>query len=156
TVAVGNGEKYLSRAMGFDEKVEVDLRRLALEVGDVFMLSTDGGHDFVPETMLQEVLQRASEGDSSRLGSLCYELIEAARALGSSDNLTCQLARVDALADATADEYLQHLTRLPFPPELEVGSVLDGFQVLSVLHESSRSQLYLVRAPRSERQLVMK
>lgn len=151
TVRVGDNEKYLSRAMGFDTKVEVDWHTLPLEPGDLFLLSSDGVHDHVDPAELEELL--ISEADLERA---CAELLRRAHQHGSADNLTCQLVRVDALPDTTLDEYLQHLSRLPFPPELAPGMELDGLRVVSELHASSRSQLYLVDQLESGRRLVMK
>lgn len=151
TVQVSKNEKYLARAMGFDAKVEVDLHQVQLEVGDVFVLTSDGVHDFVPPSRFTELLASTSD-----IESVCGELIEEATRNGSTDNLTCQLVRVEELPDASADEYLRHLTQLPFPPELSSGSELDGFVVERELHASNRSQLYLVRRKEDDQLLVMK
>jgi serine/threonine protein phosphatase PrpC len=151
TVRVGDNEKYLSRAMGFDTKVEVDWHTLPLEQGDLFLLSSDGVHDHIDSAEVEAVL--SSEPDLDRA---CGELLRRAHEHGSADNLTCQLLRVDALPDTTLDEYLQHLSRLPFPPELSPGMELDGLRVVSELHASSRSQLYLVDQLETGRRLVMK
>jgi serine/threonine protein phosphatase PrpC len=151
TVSVGGSEKYLARAMGFDTKVEVDLRQTELEVGDVFVLTSDGVHDYVDRNQIAHRLTASSD-----LDAICDGLIDDALAANSPDNVTCQVLRVEALPDASADEYVRQLTQLPFPPELSVGSELDGFVVERELHASSRSQLYLVRDPRTDRRLVMK
>jgi serine/threonine protein kinase len=82
--------------------------------------------------------------------------MNAALEAGSDDNVTCQWLRVDSLPNADADEYVNHLTALPFPPPaLEPGWVLDGFKIERELHASSRSQLYLVTDPAGQN-LVMK
>jgi serine/threonine protein phosphatase PrpC len=46
-VHVGGGQSYLGRAFGIGPQVEVDYRTVPLEVGDTFVLATDGVHAFV-------------------------------------------------------------------------------------------------------------
>ncbi len=156
TVQVTGSEKYLARAMGFDSKVEVDLNRSPLEEGDLFLLTSDGIHDSVPDSLLVEFLQGTPKGDSKALEKHCQALIDLAHARGSSDNLTCQLVRVDKLPKSSAAEYIDRLSNLPFPPELSVGDVLDGLVVKKELHASSRSQLYLVEEKNTGWPFVMK
>lgn len=151
TVRVGDREKCLSRAMGFDAKVEVDWRSLPLEPGDAFLLTSDGVHDHVEPREIEELLARPLEPAQA-----CAELVERALARGSDDNLTCQLVRVESLPDTSLDDYLERLSALPFPPELGVGSVLDGYRVLEELHASRRSQVYLVEHAASGKRLAMK
>jgi serine/threonine protein phosphatase PrpC len=155
-VQVSGSEKYLARAMGFDPKIEVDLTRTPIERGDLFLLTSDGIHDFVRDGELTRCLAEAHHGDSEILDRTCLRLIELAKAAGSRDNLTCQILKVDALPDASADEYLARLAQLPFPPELAVGKRLDSFVVKQELHASKRSQLYVVEEVATGKQLVMK
>src|SRR5690606_290690 len=132
-VRVSGRTSYLARAMGLDSSVSVDLKRQAVFDSDVYLLTTDGIHDYLPAESMGRIL-----AESADLQAACRRLIAEAHAAGSPDNLTCQLVRVDALPDTTADEYVQHLTELPFPPELSPGMVLDGFRVERELHASAR------------------
>ena len=50
-----------------------------------------------------------------------------------------------SLPESNLEDYSAQLTRLPFPPELQVGMKLDGYRVIREIFASSRSQLYLVR-----------
>ncbi len=155
-VHVSGSEKYLARAMGFDVKVEVDLHRTPIEKGDVFLLTSDGVHDFVGVDDLGELLAGVPGLDGEQLDRHCQRLLELALERGSNDNITCQIVRVDRLPDASADEYLARLASLPFPPELSKGSELDGYVVVAELHSSRRSQLYVVEPVGGGQRLVMK
>ena len=74
-----------------------------------------------------------------------------ALAAGSSDNVSCQIVKVDKLPSANNQEIYQKLSDLSFPPPLSVGQSLDGLTVIKILHESPRSQVYLVKNPQNER-----
>lgn len=157
TVQVSGTEKYLARAMGFDTKVEVDLQRTSVELGDVFLLTSDGIHDHVSDAELEAWLSEVtSNRELPQLEHHCERLIRLASEHGSQDNLTCQLLRVDHLPDANATEYIDRLGELPFPPELSPGALIDGFVVREELYASRRSQLYLVQEPETKQLLVMK
>ena len=141
----------LSRAMGMDTHLEIDYRCIDIEEGDLFLLSTDGIHDSLEPSVLKNMaladrdLQACSEA-----------LVQAAYDAGSTDNLSCQLVRVDKLSDNTVDEITDRLTDLPFPPELEPGMKIDNYFVESELYASNRSQLYRVRDLETEQIWVMK
>ena len=131
---------YLSRAMGMDNHLEMDFLTVELEQGDVFFLSSDGVHDFLP----QKEIQKQIEG-SEDFNQICRNLIDLALMSGSDDNLSCQLVRIDQLPSANNQEIYQRLSDLPFPPPLEKGQSLDGYEVIKTLHSSARSQVYMVK-----------
>ena len=136
--ALGPGRTFLSRALGMDAHVEVDYRQEPLEAGDLFCITTDGIHDFLPtrefgQLLVQHQLEAAQP------------LLAAALANGSQDNLSLALCRVNALDSPKADDLILATGDLPFPPPLQPGNKIDGYEVLQELHASSRSYLYLVR-----------
>lgn len=135
-----SGERaYLTRALGLDSNLEIDFRVLELEQGDVFVLTTDGVHDVLADARISEVLHNHSEEPQ-----LCAEtLVEAALQAGSQDNITCQIVRIDQLPQVNREELYQQLGRLPFPPDLQAGQVIDGYLILRELNATSRSQVYL-------------
>jgi serine/threonine protein phosphatase PrpC len=148
---VSNNHRYLTRAMGLDIHVEVDYQQIDLEVGDSFLLTTDGIHDFVPAPMMTALIAGHSDYETA-----AEELLALALAQGSDDNLSCQLLRVEQLPAADVDDVVSRLTQLPFPPFLSVGMVLDGYRIERELHASSRSQLYLVTDVQSGESYCMK
>ncbi|WP_288131119.1 bifunctional protein-serine/threonine kinase/phosphatase [Microbulbifer sp.] len=135
---LGPGRTFLSRALGMDAHIEVDYRQEPLETGDLFCVTTDGIHDFVPQPLFAQILSEHSL-ESTR------PLITAALENGSKDNLSVALCRVNALESPETDDLMLATRELPFPPPLQAGNKIDGFEVLQELHASSRSYLYLVR-----------
>lgn len=134
--ALGPGRTFLSRALGMDAHVDVDYRREELRPGDIYLVSSDGVHDFLSAEHIVDILQ--ADDDSARA------LVDAALAAGSGDNLSAAVCRVHRV-EPNDDDLLTHNRELPFPPDLRPGNKLDGFLILQELHASSRSQLYLAR-----------
>jgi len=138
---VGNGQRYLARALGIDAKLEIDFRRLDLEPGDHFLLTTDGVHDWLDNSQIEAII---STNQSPQ--NICQTLIDKALDSGSDDNLSAQLITVNQAGAAERSDILQSLTNLPFPPVLEIGSVIDNWKVIKELHATSRSEVYLVES----------
>jgi serine/threonine protein phosphatase PrpC len=95
--------------MGMDVKLDVDYQRVELEPGDVFLLTTDGVHGSLPAERMAELIAGAG-GD---LETCCERLLAVSLEAGSTDNVTCQLVRIDALPAAEAVEVVQRLESLP-------------------------------------------
>ena len=145
-------QNYLIRAMGMDTSLNVDYSIVDLEPGDVFLLSTDGIHDFLPEEEIRSLIEKHPDN----YDVACQSMVQAALDAGSNDNLSCCLVRADKLGLEDIDDLNERLTRLPFPPDLAPGLKMDGYQVLEELYASERSQLHRVRDMDSGRELIMK
>jgi serine/threonine protein phosphatase PrpC len=83
-------KNMISRAVGRRESVEVDLRGELLEIGDVFLLCSDGLSGMVRDPEILEALKAAQS-----LEAACDALIDRANAAGGEDNVTVALARVE-------------------------------------------------------------
>lgn len=77
----------ITRALGTDPYVEVDIVRMAARPGDVFFLCSDGMTNYVEE---REIL-RAAEGDGSWQAKL-QRLVSVALENGGADNITALFA----------------------------------------------------------------
>jgi serine/threonine protein phosphatase PrpC len=144
TTAVSPTQSYLARAMGLDVKLDVDYRSTDIEQGDIFFLSTDGIHDFIPHNELKNQLKPLQTLVTDDFENQCQQLINLALQHKSNDNLSCQIIRIDKLPKQNLNDVHQKLTDLPFPPDLAVGMKIDGLRVEKELHASNRSQLYKV------------
>jgi len=143
---------FLSRAMGADLAVDIDYRSLPVEVGDVYMLTCDGVHEYVnDQTLLQ--LWRDNSGQPERCARA---IITRALENDSRDNVTCQVFEIESLADQNEEEFYQHLTELPFPPPLESGQSIDGYRILRELHASKRTQIYLALDGETNEKVILK
>ena len=148
----GGSKSYLTRALGIDPQVDVDYRRVSVEQGDLFMISTDGLHEFVGHKALVAKLS-ALEAD---LEAEARKLVHAALESGSDDNISCLLIHVDQLPSEELDEAHRKLTQLPIPPVLAVGNSIDDYEVQELLFSGTRSHLYLVKDRHSEQLYALK
>lgn len=149
---VSKTTSYLTRALGLNLNLSVDYHQVGARAGDVFFLSTDGVHDYVPDDVIATQLGAGlADPDAA-----CAGLLECARVSGSPDNLSCQIVVVEELgAEEGADVY-RELNRLPFPPDLDPGIVFEGYRIEKLMHASSRSQLYLATEQAGGRRVVLK
>jgi serine/threonine protein phosphatase PrpC len=84
-----NGSK-LSRAVGLDPAVDVDVVVDTPEPGDVYLLCSDGLTKMVDDALILSTVRSAGDLDAAAKG-----LIEQARERGGRDNITTILVRVD-------------------------------------------------------------
>ncbi|MDH5546106.1 MAG: bifunctional protein-serine/threonine kinase/phosphatase [Gammaproteobacteria bacterium] len=149
----GSQEKsFLSRAMGADINIEIDCRSIDIEKDDVFLLTTDGVHQFLRTQTMVDLLQQ--HFDNPERAS--REIVKAALENGSDDNVTCQVCRIATLPNEDQHSFYNKLTELPFPPDLESGMVLDGFKIIREIHASQRTQVYLAEDTQTGEQLILK
>lgn len=134
----------LSRAMGARHSVQIDHRSIELNVGDVFILTTDGVHGHWAPA---EVTKRIATND---LDQAAQHIVDDALKAGSQDNLTVQIVRIDALPHSD-DAFGGDLLNLPVPLLPKTGDKIDGYQILRELHGNHRSYIYLAKAPNGQR-----
>ena len=139
---VSSEQSYLSRAMGIFPQLELDHDSMTVEKGDIFILATDGVYEYLDTELMYTFVQE----NIDNLDAAAEKMAQHAFALGSSDNLSAQVIRIDDLPSVDADERMKQLTELAFPPVLEVRAEFDGFKILRVLHASSRSHVYLAQS----------
>ncbi len=148
---MGGGRIYLSRALGVDNHLEVDCRGIDLRVKDTFLLTTDGVHDFVDHDLMCEIVSEATP-----VAERAQKIVEKALANKTPDNVTALIFEVESLPEETEEEVFQKLTRLPFPPDLQPGMIIDGFKILQTIAESARGQVYLAEDSANQTKIVLK
>ncbi|MCL1067321.1 bifunctional protein-serine/threonine kinase/phosphatase [Shewanella olleyana] len=146
---------YLSQALGISQLLSSDYHPQAIKVGDIFVLSTDGVHEFLSAKTMAQAINLALE-DSSDLTTVAQVLVDQALAKGSDDNLTIQIVRVDSLPSHEVNEFKQLLTHLPLPPPLFSGQSFEGFIIQRELYVSSRSRVYLAADNNSQQRVTIK
>lgn len=133
-------KSHLARAMGADERVEIDYQRLSIQSGDVFVLVTDGVHEYLQAPAMARAVGDVGEDPDG----LACRIVEQAYNNGSDDNLTAQVVRVESVPEAVQPaEAIQYLIGLPFPPELTPPRNFEGYRIQRQLHASARSHVYL-------------
>lgn len=140
-VTVSAEQHYLGRALGVNPQIEIDYRTLNTAAGDVFILATDGVYEHAGARFIAGAVNRGGDDLDAAAKAIAAE---AAR-LGSPDNLTVQIVRIDGVPEGEASDVFGRLSELPLPPLLEPRMVFDGYTIIRGLHGSSRSHIYLAR-----------
>jgi protein phosphatase len=83
-------KNVITRACGLTDEVEVDVRFREIEIGDLFVLCSDGLTDMVGDAQIQTILKSTDD-----LEEVCTELVETANKNGGADNITVVVARVE-------------------------------------------------------------
>lgn len=84
-----NSKRLLSRAVGCDEKVEVDWKELNYGKGDLYLLCSDGLSSFLSDRDMERILNQKNS-----LQIQAENLAKAALFAGSTDDITVLLVRV--------------------------------------------------------------
>ncbi len=85
----GIGDNVLTRSLGIQREAEVDVGSAVLEVGDTYLMCSDGLHGLIPDSAIARIL-RDPRGD---LEQQVQSLVDAALAAGGHDNISAILAR---------------------------------------------------------------
>ncbi|MBR1255494.1 bifunctional protein-serine/threonine kinase/phosphatase [Bradyrhizobium sp. AUGA SZCCT0240] len=151
-VIISSEQSYLGRALGVNPQIEIDYLMSRVEKGDTFVLVTDGIYEHVSDRHIA----RTVRDNAADLDQAAKAVAELAFELGSKDNLTIQIVRVDELPESAASEVFGQPRELPLPPLLEARQVFDGYRIVRELHGSSRSHIYLAVDIESEEVVTLK
>ena len=83
-------KNVVTRALGGESELEVDVREIAAEAGDVFILCSDGLTTMLDDEAIQESL-----GDGESLKQVARGLVREANSRGGLDNITVVVVRVE-------------------------------------------------------------
>lgn len=144
-------KSYLTRAMGIGPHIDIDYKSVVVESGDIYLLSTDGVHEFINDTNIHKILIK-----NSSLDDRAKEIVDTALTNDSNDNLTCLIVEIETLPTESEDEFYKKLTALPFPPPLEPGMTLDGYKIIRHLFSNKRTELYLAHDRELDTHVVIK
>ncbi len=134
--AVGDRiRNQITRAVGVNPTVDVDVFSVPLGARDRFLLASDGLHGPVDDTRIQAYLAEPT------LEAIASELIEAANAAGGPDNITAVVLELEEVDDAPGEPGVPPLLREVFAAarshpffapfsDGEVARILDGVERL--------------------------
>jgi protein phosphatase len=77
-----SNKNIITRAVGTNEEVEIDLQTLASNPGDIYLLCTDGLTDYISEEEILEISEKGENGNSLK------HLVSTAKERGGKDNIT--------------------------------------------------------------------
>lgn len=129
----------LTRALGLDDHLRVDYTEGDLQIGDIFLLTSDGVHGVLKHKVLKEL---AEQGDARAASEA---LVTRALASGGRDNATALVIRVKGLAAARLEDAERQGRQLPVPSRLHAGDVIDGMLVEASVFANGVHRLYRVR-----------
>lgn len=129
----------LTRVVGAEDRLVVDYMQGDLQVGDVFILLSDGVHGSV------RLRQLAETAELAQAQAIADSLVQAALRAGSNDNATALVVRVLGLLDATLQDVSRSAQELPVPVRLKAGEVIDGLRVEELVADNGVNLLYRVR-----------
>ena len=81
-------KNVITRALGLNDFVEVDVKTLEVKAGDVYLLCSDGLSGHVPDEDLLEMVNGADNVERT-----VAELVERANDSGGNDNITCVMLK---------------------------------------------------------------
>ncbi len=151
-VWVSSDKSYLARALGIDNRLNIDYRAVPIEIGDVLLLATDGVYEFVDAPFILATIHATGQD----LDQAARTIVEEAFNRGSDDNLTFQIIRVDELPDPESSEMYRQLSSLALPPQLEARMDFDGYTIIREVRIGSRSHIYLAVDTETGEQVILK
>ncbi len=81
---------YVTRALGVESQVEVEIQETAVQVGDIYLLCSDG----LPDMVEDEDIHLTISTFSDNLETAAKQLVSLANEHGGRDNISVMLARV--------------------------------------------------------------
>ena len=133
----------ITRALGYQVEVIVDLFELPLADGDTVVLSSDGLHGLVGDSEIAELATAEPLAESPD------RLIELANERGGNDNITVVIARVDSIGALTPDPALEESPRMTV--ELQRPALTEPLPRVSI---EAAPEVAVVPAPDGERRLA--
>lgn len=153
----GGQHVVLTRALGADSRLKVDFHKIDINQGDIYLLTCDGVHDFIPNNQLKALLNTLPSSPSDQdLEQISKSITDAAISNGSDDNVSCLLVYVEQTPNRQLAEIERDILNKAIPPAMKVGTKLDGYKVIKVIHASIRSHLYLVEDEETRTKSVLK
>ena len=154
----------LLRCVGAEDKLVVDYSQGDLQVGDVFVLLSDGVHNVLRARRLNAMVitaDPAGTGPDGAAGTvdaqtLSKQLVDAAIAAGTQDNATALVVRVLGLLDANLQDEKRQALALPIPARLKVGDSVDGFTVTAPVADNGINVLYQIRDVQTQKLYALK
>lgn len=95
-------KNIITRALGMREDVKVDIRSDEVQLGDIYLLCSDGLSGMVEEEDIGNVLAALYAIEGSDLREGCETLVTLANDAGGTDNITAILIRIDEVPGAGA------------------------------------------------------
>lgn len=150
---------FLVRALGMDSTLDIDYQKIDLKKNDLYLLTSDGVHDWLTIAELTKSLSAltySSSLSSKQLEASAEQIAKKALTEGSIDNLSALLVHIDEIPNANVSELFYELTQYAVPPALIIGNDIDHFTITKVLYSGPRSHVYLATSHIDHQEYVLK
>ncbi len=130
----------LTRSVGQDPMIRVDYHRVVLNRGDRVLMCTDGLYSCVSEGEIFNALSKLEPE------AACKELVGLAERRIGEDNISCQIAHVEAVEKLSfygGKAIYERVTDDTMGTDLEAGQTLDGrFQLTDLVSRSGMATIF--------------
>jgi serine/threonine protein phosphatase PrpC len=144
----------LTRTVGQEPFVRLDVHTVTVNQGDHLIQCTDGLWCFVTEVEIYELVTKKP------LEQACKELIDLAVRRGGDDNLTVQIVRVDSVERLSYYRGLptyQKVESVAMGHELEPGQLLDDrFEITDLISKSGMASIFRATDRKTGRIVALK
>ena len=84
----------ITRSVGFEEKVDIDIYSAEVQAGDVFVLCSDGLTGHVDDLTLLNLVTKNLTPRADAPAAVASELVDEANRRGGDDNITAIVVRI--------------------------------------------------------------
>ena len=126
----------ITNAPGLRESVTTEMRRVAIEKGDLFVLCTDGFYRGLSRSALREALFLSQTAPLP-----AQDLIDHAKERGSTDDITVAVMRILDVPPLDGPLIERVVAALPLMPPPSLGATVDGYRLERIAHDGHYSRL---------------
>ena len=94
--ATAPNKNLVTRALGVEDTVQLELNEFGVEAGDIYLMCSDGLCDMVEDAGIREILQ-----NGSALAQMAAKLVAMANANGGRDNISVLLTQASSTPEKT-------------------------------------------------------
>jgi serine/threonine protein phosphatase PrpC len=144
----------LTRSVGLDPVIRVDVEDMAVQKGDHLVLCSDGLHTCVTDGEICDIVGRYAPGPA------CRQLVALAEQRGSEDNVSVQVIQID---EVEAVDYHRGVpvysapAEKPVTREVEAGQLLDDrFFIHEMISRSGMATIYRATDRQTKQMVAVK
>ena len=148
-------QNVLTRAMGVDEHLLIDYAQGLLEVGDVYVITSDGVHKHMTDKLLLQLITDALKKNLSA-NDIAQRLCEKALLQNSQDNVSAAVVIIKSLGETDLRDTILHAKKRILPPLLKAGDSFENMIVVTKLADNGTNVVYRMEEPISKKLFVLK
>lgn len=132
--------QYITRAIGLESEFIGEMNKITLSDNDKIIVCSDGLHRFVTLDQLKKSFACPNVNDPS----LIRNLINCARLNGSNDDISIGILECLKIPKKNYMFYEAQLDSLPIRKCPRPGDLVDGFVIMSQIHDGYYNKIFLV------------